>query len=266
MKNEKPKTARAVHANRGVEAKYRQQMQQLTADMHASYQYWLAAAYKKYPPKMLGVVEQATDASPPSKKIKSVLDELAKRWVEKFNDAAPRIAQSYIKSMYKATDSSFRNALKDAGWSVDFQMTPAMRDALSASMEANIGLISSIPDDYHQKVEGIVMRSYSNGRDLATMTKELKELYPKATDRVNLIARDQSNKASAVILRTRQLDLDIVEAIWMHSHAGKVPRPDHVAANGKRYKIADGCLISGEYIQPGEEINCRCTSRPVLPI
>ena len=44
------------------------------------------------------------------------------------------------------------------------------------------------------------------------------------------------------------------------------PRPDHVAANGKRYKIAEGCLISGEHIQPGEDINCRCTSRPVLPI
>ena len=110
-----------------------------------------------------------------------------------------------------------------------------------------------------------MMRSYTQGRDLETMVKDLKALYPKASRRAVLIARDQSNKANSVVQRTRQMELGITEAIWMHSHAGKEPRPDHVAANGKRYKIAEGCLISGEYIQPGYEINCRCTSRPVLP-
>ena len=83
--------------------------------------------------------------------------------------------------------------------------------------------------------------------------------------RAELIARDQSNKANAVVNRARQMELGITEAIWMHSHAGKTPRPDHFKANGTVYKIAEGCKISGEYIQPGEEINCRCTSRPVLP-
>ena len=93
---------------------------------------------------------------------------------------------------------------------------------------------------------------------------EWTQRYRKA--QIELIARDQSNKANAVVSRARQLELGITDAIWMHSHAGKNPRKDHVAANGKRYKIAEGCLISGEYIQPGEEINCRCTSRPILPI
>ena len=110
------------------------------------------------------------------------------------------------------------------------------------------------------------MRSYAAGRDLSTMVKELKQLYPAASHRAELIARDQSNKANAVVNRARQMELGITEAIWMHSHAGKNPRPDHVAANGKRYNIAEGCKISGEFIQPGEEINCRCTSRAILPI
>ena len=262
----RPKTARPVRTNRGVEIKYRRKLQKLIDDMHASFDYWLRAAYKKYPPRMLGVVELATDASTHSEKINDVIAELAKRWIEKFEDSAPLIAEAYINAMYRATDASFLSALRDAGWTVNFQMTPAMRDALTASIEANVGLIKSIPVQYAQQVEGLVMRSYSVGRDLATLTSDLKALYPKAADRATLIARDQSNKAAAVVLRTRQLDLGITEAIWMHSHAGKTPRPDHVAANGKKYNIAQGCLISGEYIQPGEEINCRCTSRAVLPV
>lgn len=261
----KPITVRAVHANRGVEAKYRKAMQRLIAEMHSSIQYWLTAAYRKTPPRMAALVNLAEDAAP-SASIKKVLDDLARRWIDRFEEYAPKIAQAYLQGMFKTSDNSFRRALKEAGWSVEFNLTPAVRDAFNASLEENIGLIKSIPEKYLQQVEGIVMRSYSAGRDLETMVRELKTLYPAASRRAELIARDQSNKANAVVNRARQMELGITEAIWMHSHAGKTPRPDHVAANGKRYKIAEGCKISGEFIQPGEEINCRCTSRAILPI
>ena len=202
----------------------------------------------------------------PSAEVMRIFEDLADRWLKKLDDEAPVIADSYVTRMYKASDSAFRAALADAGWAVKFSMTPAMRDALGATTAENIGLIRSIPEQYLQQVQGVVMRSYSAGRDLETMVKKIKALYPKAAHRAELIARDQSNKANAVITRTRQLELGITEAIWLHSHAGKNPRPDHVAANGKRYKISEGCLISGKYIQPGEEINCRCSCRAVLPI
>ena len=97
------------------------------------------------------------------------------------------------------------------------------------------------------------------------MVQELEALYPKAKHRAKLIARDQSNKIHATTTRARQLELGITEAIWMHSHGGKEPRPDHVAANGRKYNVAEGCLISGEYILPGTMINCRCTCRSVFP-
>lgn len=259
--------ARAVHANRGIEVAYRREMEAMIAEMHGSVQYWLTAAYRKNPPRMAKVVKMAEDAAP-SAKVKAILDELARRWIKKFDDWAPRISEAYVKSMFKATDSSFRQALKDAGWTVDFKLTPAIRDALTASIEENVGLIRSIPQEYLQQVEGIVMRSYSAGRNLETMVKDLKALYPKVGDRAELIARDQSNKANATVNRTRSLQLGLTEAIWMHSSAGKVPRPSHLKA-GKdklRYKIAEGAFIDGEYIQPGQLINCRCTSRVVLPI
>jgi SPP1 gp7 family putative phage head morphogenesis protein len=258
------KTARPVHANRGIEAAYRRRIQSLVTEMAASYQYWIKAAMRENPPKMAAVVEAAEDASP-SDKITRRVRELARRWQEKFDEEAPRIAASYVTKMFRATDSAMRASMKAAGWAVDFTMTPAVRDAFDASVAENVSLIKSIPSQYHTQVEGSVMRGYAAGRDLQAMTKDLRALYPKASKRVTLIARDQSNKANAVVNRARQLELGITEAIWMHSSAGKEPRPDHVAANGKKYKIAEGCKISGEYIQPGQMINCRCTSRPVLP-
>lgn len=253
---------RPVHANRGVEAAYRKALKKRIDEMAASFEYWLTAAYRKKPPAVAALVAQ--DASP-SQHIKKTLDELSKRWVGKFDEWAPKLAELYAYESFKATDSAFRQALHAAGWSVDFKMTPAMRDALNAHIDANIALIKSIPEQYHKQVTGVVMRSYSAGRDLGTMTSELKALYPAASNRATLIARDQSNKANATVSRTRQLELGITEAVWMHSHAGKTPRPSHVAADGKRYNIAEGCLIDGEYIQPGTEINCRCVSRAIIP-
>lgn len=257
----KPKTSRPVHANAGVEADYRRVLSQMVDEMRRSCERWIEAKYKAAPPRVAELAEDAT----PSEMMRKLLKDLAKRWISRFEESAPKIAEKYVRQMFKRTDSAFMMALKDAGWMVQFKTTPSINDALQASIAENVGLIKSIPEQYLNKVDGIVMRSYTAGRDLETMTREIRSLYPVTKRRAALIARDQSNKANATCNRTRQLELGIEEAIWMHSHAGKEPRPDHVAANGKRYKIAEGCLISGEYIQPGYKINCRCTSKPILP-
>ena len=262
MLNGKPKVVRAVHANQGLRARYNRAMQSLVEEMADSLEYWLRAAYKTSPPRVGALI--AEDATPWDD-FNTRFRHVARRWLKRFDEAAPRIAEAYLKGSFKATDSAMRIALRDAGLSVKFEFTPAMRDAFNASLAENIGLIRSIPEEYLSKVEGVVARSYSTGRDLETMVKDLRKLYPQAQKKAILIARDQSNKANAVVSRARQLELGITEAIWMHSHGGKVPRPDHLKANGERYEIAKGCLISGEYIQPGELINCRCVSRPVLP-
>lgn len=256
------KVARAVHANRGVESAYSKAIARCVGDLARSVEYWLTAAYRDAPPALAGV---AGDASP-AQRMRKAMRDLGARWIKRFDEWAPKLAELYVPRMYRASDSAFRQALRDAGWAVDFKVTPAMRDALNAQTAENIGLIKSIPERYLQQVEGVVMRSYTAGRDLDTMVRELKALYPAASNRAVLIARDQSNKANAVAQRARQMELGIKTAIWQHSHAGKTPRPDHLAADGKEYEIAKGCLISGEYIFPGHEINCRCTCRVVLPI
>lgn len=241
-------------------ALYHRRMLALIDEMNESVLYWLRATYRAAPPLM------AQDALP-SAVMRKQLRELAKRWIKRFDDAAPKIAEAYLKGAFKATDSAMRQALKDAGWTVQFKMTPTVRDAYEASLAENIGLIRSIPQQYLQQVEGIAMRSYTAGRDLESMVKDLRTLYPKAANRSKLIALDQSNKANAVVTKARQDELGITEAIWMHSHAGKEPRPTHVAMNGKRYKISEGMYDSaeGEYIYPGQLIKCRCTSRSVIP-
>jgi SPP1 gp7 family putative phage head morphogenesis protein len=252
--------ARAIHANLGTAARYRRALVAAIASMVADVEAAVTGQRKADPPVL------AQDASP-SDQMQKQLRKLSSRWKKHFDDIAPTVAEVFLKQSFAGTNSAMRQALKSAGWSIEFQMTPAMRDAFDASLAENVGLIRSIPAEYLQQVEGIVMRGYSSGRDLQTMVRELKALYPKAKRRASLIARDQSNKANAVVQRARQKELGITEAIWMHSHAGEVPRPTHLAMNGKRYKVSKGMYDSAvkKFVFPGELVNCRCTARSVLP-
>lgn len=254
----KPKTARAVHANKGVEARYRKALEELIKEMSNSAEYWLQAQYRKTPPEM------AEDALPVTEMAAMVKD-VSRRWIAKFNAMADDIAKRFTAGSIKATDNSFQNALKDAGWAVDFKMTRAMQDVAKAAVVENVALIKSIPQQYFLEVEGIVMRGYSRGRDLQEITAELQSRYGITKRRAELIARDQSNKLNAVTTQARRQELGITEAIWQHSHGGKEPRKSHVAADGRKFEIDKGCLIDGKWILPGEEINCRCVSKSVLP-
>lgn len=252
------KTVKAVHANRGIELAYKKALMRLIDEMTASAKYWIKAEFNKNPPEM------AQDATP-SEMMNKAIKSLAARWLVNFEDKAKDIAKKYITRAFTYTDKTFSQALKESGFSVEFKMSAAMKDALNASISENVALIKSIPENYFQKLEGIVMRSYAAGGDMQQSVKEIQSLYPITKNRAILIARDQNNKATAVTTKARQLEIGITEAIWMHSHAGKNPRQDHVAANGKKYNVAEGCKISGKFILPGQEINCRCTCRSVLP-
>jgi uncharacterized protein with gpF-like domain len=264
MATQKKKTARAVHANKGVEMAYRKSLDTLVKEMSNSFEYWIEAAYKANPPRMETAIAQ--DALP-SELLSKRIAELSKRWIKRFDDMAAGIADRFTKSGLKATDSSFKSALKDAGWTVEFQVTPVMRDAMNATIKENIRLIKSIPREYSLEVEGIVMRGFTEGRDLQYITERLNKQFGVESRRAAFIALDQSNKLTATVTQARRVELGLFEAEWVHSGGGKEPRPHHVQAGKKRLRFdtRKGAYIEGEYILPGQKINCRCSSKTVLP-
>lgn len=261
------KTLRPVHPNAGVEAEYRRKLDAIIKEMSASYEYWLTAAYRANVP---AIAMDAPEDSPnfgsrtPAAELLREISKLGERWERQFDEAAPRLAAYFARAAAQRSDGALRSILRKSGFSVKFTMTAPMRDIMKATIGQQVGLIKSIPAQYHTNIESMVMRSVQTGRDLGTLTKDLQEQYGVTRRRAALIARDQNNKATASMTRARQDELGIVEAIWQHSGGGKHPRPEHVAANGKKYDIKKGMLIEGEWVLPGEKIGCRCVSRPLI--
>jgi len=260
----KRKTARAVTPNLGVERAYKRAMEKLIDEMSNSFEYWLAAAYKANPPRM----EVAMDALPSAELSKKVRD-LGRRWIKKFDDMAAAIAQKFTESGRKATDSSFQQALKDAGFAVEFKVTPVMRDAMNATIAENVSLIKSIPSQYFTKIEGDVSRGFLAGRDLEAIASELRGTGESTVKRAALIARDQSNKLTAHMNSARQNELGIRYAYWKHSTVDKDPRVNHLRATRDKWIFDTQVGIdfgdSFGFVLPGVAINCRCGSRSIIP-
>lgn len=261
----KTKTLQPVRSAPLIEADYRARLERLTAEMCRSTLYWVRAAYRRDEPELASLLAQ--DDSP-ALSLRRVVRRLARRWQRRFDELAPELATHFATAVKSRSDVALARNLRKGGMSVRFKTTRAVNDVLQASIAENVSLIRSIPQRYFSEIEGMVMRSVQVGRDLKTLTEDLERQYHVTHRRAALIARDQNNKCTAVIQRTRQAELGITEAIWVHSHGGKTPRPTHVRAGRDqiRYNIAEGWLdpALNRRIWPGTEINCRCIARPIV--
>lgn len=238
----------AIHPNEGVEAAYRKKLQELAAEMSKSFIYWTRAAWKKGPPVM------AQDGAIVD--LRKAMQRLAKHWQSRFDSLSDDLAEVFVSGATATTDAAMMASLKRAGFTVNFQTTQAAREGYQAVLRENVSLIRSISSEYLTQVQGDVWRSVSQGYDLEKLTNKLQESYGVTHRRAAFIARDQSNKAKAVIENVRRQELGITTAIWQHSGAGKEPRPSHVAANGKVFELAKGMFLDDEWVLPGQAINC----------
>lgn len=197
--------------------------------------------------------------------IAHIADYMLDKWNRRLNSISEEVAKDFIDKTVGNYDARFAAMLRRKGFTVRMQNSERTLDALRAAMGENVGLIKSIGTEYLSKVQMHVWQSVTGGYDLSTLTDNLVNDFHIARNRAKTIARDQANKAHAVIEQARRKELGIKEAIWIHSHAGKQPRESHVKAHGKKFDIEKGMYIDGEWILPGEKINCRCGSKAILP-
>ena len=253
-----------MRPNVGIEIELRRRLLALIDEMNGSILYWTKAAYRQNEPDAATLAQDETPAAEIMKAIRG----LRKRWLARFDKAAKDLADYFSIAVKDRSDAALKKILKDGGFSIEWRMTPAMKDILRATVEENVSLIKSIPSQHFDKIEGMVMRSVQTGRDLQQLTDDLQKSFGVTRRRAEFIARDQNNKATAAFRRARYIEVGIEEAIWRHSGGGREPRPSHVKAGKEsvRFSVAEGWEDpdAGEKIQPGQLINCRCFCRPVL--
>lgn len=260
MRRKKPSDAvmPEIKTSEAIHAWYYKELMQILKDIRKELDDALINEYQ-------GKAKKALANDGISDWIAHIADYMLDKWNRRLNSISEEVAKDFIDKTVGNYDTRFAAMLRRKGFTVRMQNSERTLDALRAAMGENVGLIKSIGTEYLSKVQMHVWQSVTGGYDLATLTDNLAHDFHIARNRAKTIARDQANKAHAVIEQARRKELGIKEAIWIHSHAGKQPRESHVKAHGKKFDIEKGMYIDGEWILPGEKINCRCGSKAILP-
>lgn len=199
----------------------------------------------------------------------SEFQRLRKHWAARFDNLATKLAEQAVEGWAERNANLWTGQLKRAGFDIQMQLTPAQRLLLRVAIHENVSLIKSIQAQYHTQVEGIVLRAFTAGRDLASLQTELQERMGVTQRRAAFIARDQANKATAAMNGARQRELGLDWAVWLHSAAGKEPREKHVRAGREQWVFNTQVGIDFHdgfgHVLPGVAINCRCSSRTIIP-
>lgn len=204
--------------------------------------------------------------------LKRLLDYKYRKWMKRFKLHAKNIAEKQIKDIDGSVSGSLQLSARRVA--PEFTIRGDSRELLMRKkviIDENIDLITSLPEQFYKNIKGDMQRSLAFGNDTDLLSQMLIKRGIECRKRVALIAKDQVSKATAVISTQRALDNGIKYGIWRHSHGGKNPRKSHVDAEGTVFELAKGCWIDGEYILPGQLINCDCfyeviIGEPKLPM
>lgn len=249
-----------------IEAKYRRDMNALTASMLADYKERLEALFQTTPMRKFFAMDAAVPDS-----ATSVLKSLQQRWSKIFENFAKKAAPEFVDDVEQQATAATLHSLSVAGVKAPTAAyNENIANTIKASKDYNFTLITNISKESHEKIYSAVMLSLTSPnpeeQGLGGIRSALIKEGIESKNRIKLIAKDQTSKLYASLSDERLEENGCEEFEWLHSSAGKVPRQSHVEKDGQIFKLNDPKLWEGKKADqgpPGWAINCRCRKVPV---
>jgi SPP1 gp7 family putative phage head morphogenesis protein len=246
---------------------YQKQLRAVTNAMLDDYRATINAALKTKTLKRF----YANDASAQAQ-LSDVMAALNKKWLAIFKNYAKVTAEAFSEKVDKHSRATCWHSLSTAGVQQPrLPYTENIANTLGAAQKFNNTLITGIQVDAHEKIFNAVMLSLTspNPEEQGTSGIEnaLKKTGEFTSKRIELIARDQNSKLYSSLNVERMKDNGVDKFRWVHSSAGKMPRPSHVAKDGEIFDLDDARLWTGPKADqgpPGWAVNCRCRAVPVI--
>lgn len=197
--------------------------------------------------------------------IAAALRRLLARWTSPFaQKQAQDIATQFVRT---SLDDNLRRS-RSVGIDL-YGGNQELQDYMSAAAFQNANLIKSIPVQYLEQVQNIVMGNMRQGMRPSYIEQQLVKQFGVTTRRAKLIARDQTSKIQGEMNRIRQVNSGLEYFQWITSHDERVRHShtvagDKVTAYGKGvYKWSDLPIVDGVPSYPGSAVQCRCIAKPV---
>lgn len=259
-------TIPGIPASVGIQNEYARSIRRLIKQMEKAA---LKFVLEKY--KLFRASEMVTNDAPvdfDNRRLQQLIDAIKARfgryiseWEAEELDA---IASKFIGKIDKQTKAGLMANLKKSGIVIDFHISALHQPLLKEMVASNVNLIKSIAPKYFDKLTNVVIDSALKGRDMASTFQHIKDLNKVTERRAELIAIDQTNKATQALNVMQTKDIGIKKGIWIHIPGEKSSRKTHIAMNGKTFDLDEGLYDEDvdRNVLPGELPYCRCDFRP----
>ena len=264
---------RRLMYNASQQKRYEKQLRELVDEMTSITKNEFKILIDNQTPRVTMDADTDNDIRP--HRINALIDKIKNKFENLFGQRALKIAMRMVQDTNLSSYASMHSSLKHlTGLSLPInKIGVRLTRTIKKSVYENVKLIKSIPDEYLDKINKAVQKSILSEKQggLNNLIKIVQKYDGVTQRRARNIALDQTRKVFNHMNRDRSIDAGITKFKWLHSGGGQHPRKEHMDLNGKIFSYDDLPIISapGEPEVrgiPGQAINCRCTTTPVLSI
>jgi SPP1 gp7 family putative phage head morphogenesis protein len=232
---------------------------------------------KQYAKAILKVVEEILNLRQDGEDIIDYLIRSAQNPL--LEDAAKIIAKKFLFNLLRNNKSKWLEASRGTKRArqiyiaLQREMHGPVGMMVDALIDRNAFFITTAPLDISRVLTRKIMREQQKGRRANEIANDIQEMLPGvAKNRVNLIARTETSKASTALTRAQSYELGLEWYIWRTSKDSRV-RSSHAHMEDVLIKWADPPSPELLVRQPnmgrynaGEIFNCRCYAEPVIDL
>ena len=260
QKRKKEKQGRPIRPSRGVRKRYEDALLGLTKNLKAQTSI-LSAVF----------ADGGTQAQ-----LMTEARRLYRIAQNEFDNASDALANSFVDDTTTEHKERYDNMVK-AALGVEFASIidgNDMVEALNKAVAENVGLIESVPQEQHTKVQKAI-RDHFNGDLQTTLPKRLQQIGGITDRRAKFIARDQIASLTGDITEIRNKEAGMGRYVWRNQQDRRVVgNPSGLYPKGNRRHMDHWHREGKEFSwdkpprdgHPGKAINCRCFSTPIIDV
>lgn len=212
-----------------------------------------------------------------------VFDRLVKNFERKINKQfSKEKINKFVKKLYNETNSFNKGQFAgtvNTNLGVDLDdvlKTDGLNSFVNAKTLESRGMIEKLKTETIASYKANTLRRMSAGNNLKDLFEQVKKDTGLKLKNGDLIARNELKAFNSELSKKRAENVGIKKAIWRNAQDERVrgnpggiypnAHQDHWTLEGQEYVVGVGLKDprSGEMIEPGEPINCRCVAEYIV--
>ena len=254
-------------ATRAMEREYQRDIDRL---LRAIYEVFKSVVIDGMDRKVVTKQLSLTKDESYNERLNRLIAEFTKRVKGRYSrDFIKKLCEKHLRRVYAWQNREFAKRMANFGLGLAGEdLLKKYRSFMKLKLDVNIGLVQGLVDNEIKQLKEQVMRNMSNGAPASELAKGLQQHLTVSRHRASTIARTEVNTLTGQLNDRRAMEVGIDEGIWRGVEDNR-ERPEHLALEGKRFKLSEGVLIKlkngkTKRIWPGREPNCRCwTEYPI---